>query len=298
MSEFYRPFVRQALHRSIIREAMEFNSPEARKNYLKEHPDADPSKHTVKKPDGPKPSGEPESSSSGGGVHEALSSLKGLSGKELKKGISAARKAVSEKRKEISKQVKALESEKKLSDQAVYHITNATKALQIYDKKLAEIGRKGKGDVEKYVDLINKEISSAEKHMKSGPPKPKEKKPKENKPKKQPKEDTKEKKETPKSEDKTDKSDDNDKKSEPKAFKKEVYDKHIEGLDMMGDSSFGLRYDGLQEMKSLFNSQPKLKKELEKELGGSLDSLDVDDRDKMGQSKMTIMRFLEKLGYE
>jgi len=39
---------------SRVRLAMEHDSPEALAKYLKEHPDADKAKHTVKKPDGAK----------------------------------------------------------------------------------------------------------------------------------------------------------------------------------------------------------------------------------------------------
>lgn len=61
------------LHAQMLREAREFPSPEARKKYLEDHPNADPSKHTVKGEGGPggskedKPKGKGKSKQDQGG---------------------------------------------------------------------------------------------------------------------------------------------------------------------------------------------------------------------------------------
>ena len=68
--------------RTLLRMAMEFPTPEALKEYLKEHPGADEAKHTVKKDEG-KSKEKDESQSSGGGGSFAPLAQKAV--KDLKK---------------------------------------------------------------------------------------------------------------------------------------------------------------------------------------------------------------------
>ena len=51
--------------KASLRRAKEFSSPEALKEYLKEHPEADPKRHTVTKKEEPKKEDEVESESAG-----------------------------------------------------------------------------------------------------------------------------------------------------------------------------------------------------------------------------------------
>ena len=90
---------------ALIKESMEHDSPEALKKYLKDHPDADKSKHTVKKDDGG------EKKDDGGGEKKEISKEQAAAAKGLKDTMSsgAAKRIKPEIREKLTKGIEQME---------------------------------------------------------------------------------------------------------------------------------------------------------------------------------------------
>jgi hypothetical protein len=132
------------------REAREFRSPEALRSYLREHPQADPARHTVKKPT--EPAKKPEKPAEPAGKDDAVEqALGGLSKGERTRALEQALADIAAERGEKPKEVLKDLSKEGPGFEGLSDLSHADQK-KLIEKALGEVEGERKKELEKVLN--------------------------------------------------------------------------------------------------------------------------------------------------